>query len=219
MYSYFYSAFIAVLLSFNLFTPAQAVELNHTKQAIIKMIVEETRNKVSLKDVKRIVNAVFKESDKQNVDPFLIVAVLGVESTFNPSASNKSGARGLGQVIPKWHRDKIRGRDIMNIETNVEVSTQVFVDCLDKGKNSIYKASGCYSSNAKNFASKLKRIHTKAKKADLLYRLQNDLPLVVVSHFESPKTFSISVSAEPQTQTLEDTTLLAASSPYSNFVQ
>lgn len=218
MYSYFYSAFIAVLLSFNLFTPAQAVELNHTKQAIVKMIVEETRNKVSLKDVKRIVNAVFKESDKQNVDPFLILSVLGVESTFNPSATNKSGARGLGQVIPKWHRDKIRGRDIMNIETNIEVSTQVFVDCLNKGNNSIYKAARCYSSNASNFVAKLKAGHNRAKKADLLYRLQNDLPIVVVSRFESPKTFSISVSAEEETNPLVESTLLAAST-YSSFVQ
>lgn len=219
MYSYFYSAFIAVLLSFNLFAnPAQAVELNHTKQAIIKMIVEETRNRVSLKDVSRIVNAAFKESDKQNVDPFLILAVLGVESTFNPSATNKSGARGLGQVIPRWHRDKIRGRDIMNIETNIEVSTKVFVDCLDKGKNSIYKASKCYSSNAKNFANKLRVFHEKAKKADLLYRFQNDLPIVVASHFESPKSFSILVSTEAAPDTLVEPRLLAGG-PYQSFVQ
>lgn len=180
------------LFSLNLY----ASEISITKRATVRMISQETKDRVEAKFIIRIVNAVFKEATKHNLDPFLILGMIKGESTFNPKAKNRSGAKGLMQVIPRYHRDKIRGRDIMQIETNVEVGVQVYADCLTRNNGNMKKASRCYSGGAKNYTSKLKDGWSAAKKADIAYRFENEMPLVVNTSFDNPNAFSILVNAE-----------------------
>jgi len=44
---------------------------------------------------------------ERHIDPLLIVAMIGIESGFNPFAESVKGARGLMQVIPRFHLDKV----------------------------------------------------------------------------------------------------------------
>lgn len=70
------------------------------------------------------------------LDPLLIVAMMAVESSFNPYAESHMGAQGLMQVIPRWHMDKIgedAGEDaLFDPLLNVQVGTQVLVEGLQR---------------------------------------------------------------------------------------
>lgn len=70
------------------------------------------------------------------LDPLLIVAVMAVESSFNPMAESHMGAQGLMQVIPRWHKDKLgenAGENaLFDPLLNVQVGTQVLVEGLQR---------------------------------------------------------------------------------------
>jgi len=55
-------------------------------------------------DFVRIAHA---EGAKVGLDPLLVMAVIAVESRFNPIAESVVGAKGLMQIIPKFHGDKL----------------------------------------------------------------------------------------------------------------
>jgi hypothetical protein len=42
-----------------------------------------------------------------HLDPLLIIAVIGIESGFNPFSQSGYGAQGLMQVVPRFHKDKL----------------------------------------------------------------------------------------------------------------
>ncbi len=70
------------------------------------------------------------------LDPLLIVAVMAVESSFDPMAESHMGAQGLMQVIPRWHKDKLGENAAENALfdplLNVQVGTQVLVEGLQR---------------------------------------------------------------------------------------
>ncbi len=197
MKKYLNSAIMAIVLLLASALPAFA-DVAPSKTALVEMISKETRKTgVKRSDIVRIVNAAFIEGKKRNVDPFLIISLMNTESKFRFWAKSGEGARGLMQVIPRWHQDKIKGRDIHHIETNIEVGTKVLADCLDRRKGNIKKALHCYSGGASNYAAKLKAGYIQARTADAIYRFKNHLPLAVVAKFEEPNNFAISPNPLP----------------------
>ncbi len=61
-------------------------------------------------DAELIAKAILYFSVENNLDPRLVVAVIAVESGFNPSAVSKKGAMGLGQLMPV----NVRGMGVKN---------------------------------------------------------------------------------------------------------
>lgn len=53
----------------------------------------------------KYVSYAYEAGEKWKVDPLLLLAIMKPESNYRQSACNKSGASGLMQVIPKWHRE------------------------------------------------------------------------------------------------------------------
>lgn len=76
------------------------------------------------------------QAEELGFDPLLIVAIMAVESSFNPRAVSDMGAQGLMQVIPKYHQDKIGpnvGRNaLFDPEVNVRVGTLVLHEGLQR---------------------------------------------------------------------------------------
>ena len=57
--------------------------------------------------IEHLIGATFEAGRQVGIDPLLILAVMAIESRFNPIAESEFGAKGLMQVIPKHHWDKV----------------------------------------------------------------------------------------------------------------
>ena len=55
----------------------------------------------------RMVGAAYSAARDVGLDPLLVLAVISVESRFNPIAESVMGAKGLMQIIPKYHVAKV----------------------------------------------------------------------------------------------------------------
>lgn len=73
------------------------------------------------------------------LDPLLIIAVIAVESRFNPIAESVAGAKGLMQIIPKYHGDKLEdfggAQAVFDPETNIEVGSQILREYIRRTGN------------------------------------------------------------------------------------
>lgn len=65
------------------------------------------RYKVSRAAIEPLIRSALATGRSVGLDPVLIIAVMGVESSFNPFAESSFGAQGLMQVVPRFHKDKI----------------------------------------------------------------------------------------------------------------
>lgn len=68
------------------------------------------------------------------VDPLLVVAVIAIESRFNPFSQSVVGAQGLMQVMPRWHQDKLpEGADDLSFfdpVLNVQIGTRILKESI-----------------------------------------------------------------------------------------
>jgi soluble lytic murein transglycosylase-like protein len=62
--------------------------------------------------------------------------VISIESRFNPIAESVMGAKGLMQIIPKYHLDKLRaagGEDaVLDPESNIHVGTRILQEYVHR---------------------------------------------------------------------------------------
>jgi soluble lytic murein transglycosylase-like protein len=94
------------------------------------------RYRVSLEATRPLVGAAFHEGVRIGVDPILIIAVIAVESRFNPIAQSDLGAMGLMQVIPRYHADKLDtadGHSVLDPPTNIELGARVLKEYIRRG--------------------------------------------------------------------------------------
>lgn len=85
---------------------------------------------------RKVAATVLMESDRAGVDPLLVVALIHVESSFNPRARSRSGALGLMQVrVPtlreQLRRPRARRADALDPLTNVQAGVRYFGRLLE----------------------------------------------------------------------------------------
>jgi soluble lytic murein transglycosylase-like protein len=139
------------------------------------------RYKVALDATEQLVGAAHEAGNRLGMDPLLILAVMAVESRFNPIAESVMGAKGLMQVIPKFHQDKLEehgGEDsVLDPMTNILVGTRILKDAMRRGGGlmpGLQLYAGAFSDDGQQYAQKViaekERMQQTLKRAQLAPR-------------------------------------------------
>lgn len=113
-------------------TAADPRELTRQQGAVAQWI--SRRYKVAPEPVSRLVQEAWSIGQKAQIDPTLILAIMAVESSFNPFAQSSVGAQGLMQVMTRIHDDKYQAFGGLHAAfdplTNLRVGVQVLKECI-----------------------------------------------------------------------------------------
>lgn len=84
-----------------------------------------------------LVSAAYLTGKEVQIDPLLILAVMAIESRFNPFAESPVGAQGLMQVMSKVHHDKFAEmggtRAALNPVANIRVGALILKEYVARG--------------------------------------------------------------------------------------
>jgi len=86
----------------------------------------------------QILKLVHAEASRAQLSPQLVLALIEVESRFDPYAVSRSGAVGLMQIMPFWL--KLIGRDgdsLVHAPTNLRMGCTILKYYLDRSKGDI----------------------------------------------------------------------------------
>lgn len=84
--------------------PAVARKLTKEQQTLAQFLAK--RYRVALDSTQEFVDHAYRVARDMKLDPWLILAIMGIESSFDPNATSNKGAQGLMQVLTRVHADK-----------------------------------------------------------------------------------------------------------------
>ena len=168
-----------------------------------------------------LVSAAFDIGLKTKLDPTLILAIMAIESGFNPFAQSPVGAQGLMQVMTKVHHDKYEnfgGRlAAFDPVTNLRVGVKVLQECISRA-GSIegglkYYVGAANLDDDGGYASKVMAEHMRLL---AVVGGKNLSPFHVTPQQQRPRTIpaSLPLTAEPDKtndKTAENVATLASS--------
>ncbi|MGS5087722.1 transglycosylase SLT domain-containing protein [Hydrogenophaga sp. A37] len=92
--------------------------------------------RVAPEPLSTLVAEAFTVGEKVHMDPTLILAVMAIESRFNPYAQSPVGAQGLMQVLTRVHSDKYEdfGGQMAAFDplSNLRVGVKVLQECIKR---------------------------------------------------------------------------------------
>lgn len=115
-------------------TAANPQKLPKDQANLVQWLSKKYR--VAPEPISALVAAAYETGKHIQVEPTLILAVMAVESGFNPFAQSSMGAQGLMQVMTKVHTDKYQnfGGKLAAFDplSNLKVGAKVLLDCITR---------------------------------------------------------------------------------------
>jgi hypothetical protein len=130
-------AVVADPVAVNRATAIDPRQLPRDQAAVAQWI--SRRYKVAPEPIGRLVHEAWTIGQRAGLDPTLILAIMAVESSFNPFAQSPVGAQGLMQVMTRVHDDKYEAfggvHAAFDPVSNLRVGVQVLKDCIARAGN------------------------------------------------------------------------------------
>lgn len=93
-----------------------------------------------------LLRRIHRAATRADLSPEIVLAVIQIESAFNPYAVSRVGAQGLMQVMPFWKNEIGRPDDnLTDIETNLRYGCTILKYYLDKEKGHLTNALARYN--------------------------------------------------------------------------
>jgi soluble lytic murein transglycosylase-like protein len=135
------------------------------------------RYRVAQDAIAGFVATAYRAGTEWKVDPLLILAVMAVESRYNPVAESQMGAKGLMQVIPKFHGEKLleHGGEtaLLDPHVNIQVGAQILREYLRRygeTETALQMYAGAFDEPSSGYA--LKVLAERARLEQLLKQLR-----------------------------------------------
>ncbi len=113
-------------------TASNPKDLSREQAAVAYWLSKKYR--VAAEPLAALVSEAYVLGQSNKIDPTLILAIMAIESSFNPFAQSAVGAQGLMQVMTNVHTDKYEsfgGRlAAFDPVTNLRVGVKVLKDCI-----------------------------------------------------------------------------------------
>lgn len=107
--------------------PLRTAPLDSSQRALVEYL--SRRYYVAAEATARMVGTAYRAAREAGLDPLLVLAVISVESRFNPIAESVMGAKGLMQIIPRYHLAKLAPfggeESVLDPESNIRVGTSI----------------------------------------------------------------------------------------------
>jgi Transglycosylase SLT domain len=134
------------------------VTIDTHDQAIAKTdfyLFQEKIFRMQTPEFAKITNSVFSQSRIHGFSPYLVMAIIFVESRFDRHAVSRAGAYGLMQVnYPVWKTQlNIDFKRISQVDYNLELGLTILKGYLRETSGDILKALVLYNSGYKNAGS------------------------------------------------------------------
>lgn len=102
-----------------------------------------------IKDPKRrmhVLKAIHREATRAGLRPEIVLAVIQIESAFNPYAVSRVGAQGMMQVMPFWKKEIGRPDDnLIDMDTNLRYGCTILKHYIKKAKGNLANALAYYN--------------------------------------------------------------------------
>lgn len=143
---------------------AAAAQMQETLNPRMRAALDYTarRYRVSSEALQPIFEAAQSAAKEFGIDPLLVIAVIAIESRFNPFSESTMGAQGLMQVIPRFHQDKLpadAGKlPLFDPVINVQVGTHVLHESIRRNGdliNGLQQFAGALSDPDQGYANKV----------------------------------------------------------------
>jgi hypothetical protein len=152
-------------------------------------ITHQTRGRVKYTQAVELISTINRHAFINEVDPQVVFKLIKIESGYRWYARSKVGAIGYMQVMPRYHRDKLQGRNPYNTEINIEVGIAILAEYTKKKGDLTAGLRAYYGDKTSN-------------------RYPNKVMAVSFKHYESPFPGSddraITKPTEPEPEVLTE---------------
>ncbi len=132
----------------------------HEQRALAEFIAK--RYRVAETSAASFVSFAYRAGVEHSVDPVLILAVMAIESRYNPVAESVVGAKGLMQVIAKFHQEKLleHGGELalLEPEVNIHVGARILREYLRRfgdAETALQQYNGALDEPTSRYANKV----------------------------------------------------------------